>query len=161
MILISLLNRYDLSIFPILLEFKDDVKKHILIHDSSKIETKKVKEILKVQDKFKETYNLNYKSYSLKINEDSFDDIVHCYEQILKLSNNNYEQLYFINCLNSLPSCSVILSSKLLQKNGNLISYENFENGYRIISNKCMKINSTTNKEDISEFLSKSCEFLS
>ena len=88
MILISLLNRYDLSIFPILLEFKDDVKKHILIHDSSKIETKKVKEILKVQDKFKETYNLNYKSYSLKINEDSFDDIVHCYEQILKLSSH-------------------------------------------------------------------------
>ena len=83
------------------------------------------------------------------------------FEQILKLSNNNYEQLYFINCINSLPSCSVILSSKLLQKNGNLISYENFENGYRIISNKCMKINTTTNQEDISDFLSKTCEFLS
>ena len=79
----------------------------------------------------------------------------------IKLSNNNYEQLYFINCLNFLPSCSVILSSKYLQKNGNLISYENFENGYRIISNKCMKINTTTNQEDISEFLSKTCEVLS
>lgn len=161
MILISLLNKYDFSIFPILLEFKEEIKKHILIHNSSKIELKRVKEILKVQDKFKEAYNLNYKSYSLKINEDSFDDIIHCYEQILKLSNNNYEQLYFINCLNSLPSYSVILSSKLLQKNGNLISYEKFENGYRIISNQHMKINTTNNQEDISDFLSKTCEVLS
>lgn len=161
MTLISLLGKYDSSIFPILFEFKNQISKHIIIHDDSRYETKKVQKILLSQEKFKEFLSLNFQIHTIKIDEDSYDDIIDCYEQILKLSNNNYEQLYFINCLNSLPSCSVILSSKLLQKNGNLISYENFENGYRIISNKCMKINTTTNQEDISDFLSKTCEFLS
>ncbi len=43
MILISLLGIHDSSIYPILVEFKDKIKKHIIIHDDSKYETTMMK----------------------------------------------------------------------------------------------------------------------
>ena len=43
MILISLLGIHDSSIYPILVEFKDKIKKHIIIHDDSKYETNMIK----------------------------------------------------------------------------------------------------------------------
>ena len=53
MILISLLGKYDSSIFPILFEFKAQIKIHIIIHDDSRYETKKVKKKIDSQEKFK------------------------------------------------------------------------------------------------------------
>lgn len=51
MTLISLLGKYDSSIFPILFEFKNQISKHIIIHDDSRYETKKVQKILLSQEK--------------------------------------------------------------------------------------------------------------
>ena len=41
MILISLLGKYDSSIFPYSFEFKNQISKHIIIHDDSRYENKK------------------------------------------------------------------------------------------------------------------------
>ena len=39
-------------------EFKDKIKKHIIIHDDSKYETTMIKKVMNSQEKFKEFYNL-------------------------------------------------------------------------------------------------------
>ena len=61
MILISLLGIHDSSIYPILVEFKDKIKKHIIIHDDSKYETTMIKKVMNSQEKFKEFYKASKK----------------------------------------------------------------------------------------------------
>lgn len=161
MILISLLGKYDSSIFPILFEFKKQIKKHIIIHDDSGFETSKVKKILDSQEKFKEFFSLGYESYSIKIDEDSYDDIVKCYENILILSNNNYKNIYF-NGTGGLVSSTIILSTKLLDNGSYFIAYDIFDNGYNIVSKNSMQKKTITQNKDIyTHFLLKGYGLLS
>ena len=76
MILISLLGIHDSSIYPILVEFKDKIKKHIIIHDDSKYETTMMKKVLNSQEKFKEFYNLDFNRISADIPEYKFSFII-------------------------------------------------------------------------------------
>ena len=161
MILISLLGKYDSSIFPILFEFKAQIKTHIIIHDDSKYETKKVEKIMISQEKFKDFFSLNYKSLLIKIDEDSYVDIIKCHEKILDLSNNNFENIYF-NGTGGLVSSTIILSNKLLEKGAFFIAYDIFDNGYNIVSKNSMeKRNIKENKDIYTHFLLKGYDLLS
>lgn len=161
MILISLLGKYDSSIFPILFEFKSQIKTHIVIHDDSRYETKKVKKIMNSQEKFKEFLNLDYKTYSIKIDEDSYVDIISCYEQISKLTNNNFTNIYF-NGTGGLASSTIILSNKLLEKGSYFIAYDIFDNGYNIVSKNSMEKKKIKENKDIyTHFLLKGYDLLS
>lgn len=161
MTLISLLGKYDSSIFPILFEFKTKIKKHIIIHDDSRFETKKVNKFLESQEKFKDFFSLEYESYSIKIDEDSYIDIIKCYEQIVKLTNNNFKNIYF-NGTGGLVSSTIILSNKLLDNGSFFIAYDIFDNGYNIVSKNSMEKKSITHNKDIySHFLLKGYELLS
>lgn len=161
MILISLLGKYDSSIFPILFEFKTQIKTHIIIHDDSRYETKKVKKIIDSQEKFKDFFSLDYKSYSIKIDEDSYVDIINCYEQICKLTNNDFSNIYF-NGTGGLASSTIILSNKLLDKGSYFIAYDIFDNGYNIVSKDSMEKRKIKENKDIyTHFLLKGYELLS
>lgn len=161
MILISLLGKYDSSIFPILFEFKAQIKIHIIIHDDSRYETKKVKKIIDSQEKFKDFFSLDYKSYSIKIDEDSYVDIINCYEQICKLTNNDFSNIYF-NGTGGLASSTIILSNKLLDKGSYFIAYDIFDNGYNIVSKDSMEKRKIKENKDIyTHFLLKGYELLS
>ena len=158
MILISLLGKYDSAIFPILFEFKNQISKHIIIHDDSRYETKKVQKILLSQEKFKEFLSLNFQIHTIKIDEDSYDDIIDCYEQILKLSNHKYENIYF-NGTGGLASSTIILSNKLLENGSYFIAYDIFDNGYNLVSKNSMKKKIIKENKDIyTHFLLKGYE---
>lgn len=161
MILISLLGIHDSSIYPILVEFKDKIKKHIIIHDDSKYETNMIKKVLASQEKFKEFYNLDFKTYSIKIDEDSYDSIISCYEEIVKISNNDFLNVYF-NATDGLVSSTIILSDKLLDKGANFIAYDIFDNGYNIVTkNSMQKKQISQNKDILTHFILKGYELLS
>lgn len=161
MILISLLGKYDSSIFPILFEFKSQIKAHIIIHDDSRYETKKVKQIMDSQEKFKDFLNLEYKTYSIKIDEDSYIDIISCYEQICKLTNNDFTNIYF-NGTGGLVSSTIILSNKLLEKGSYFIAYDIFDNGYNIVSKNSMEKRKIRENKDIyTHLLLKGYELIS
>lgn len=161
MILISLLGKFDSAIFPIFFEFKNDITKHIIIHDDSRYETTKTQKIIEAQEKFKEFYSLNYEVFSIKIDEDSYLDILSCYEKIVELSNNKVEEVYF-NGTGGLVSSTIILSNKLLDKGANFIAYDIFDNGYNIVSKDSMQKKKITQNKDInSHFLLKGYETLS
>ncbi|TLT02789.1 Card1-like endonuclease domain-containing protein [Aliarcobacter cibarius] len=161
MILISLLGIHDSSIYPILVEFKDKIKKHIIIHDDSKYETNMIKKVLASQEKFKEFYNLDFKTYSIKIDEDSYDSIISCYEEIVKISNNDFLNIYF-NATDGLVSSTIILSDKLLDKGANFIAYDIFDNGYNIVTkNSMQKKQISQNKDILTHFILKGYELLS
>ncbi|MCT7650052.1 DUF1887 family CARF protein [Aliarcobacter butzleri] len=161
MTLISLLGTHDSSIFPILFEFKDKISKHIIIHDDSKYETNMIKRVLSSQEKFKDFYSLDFKAYSIKIDEDSYDSILHCYEEILKLSNSDYKNIYF-NATDGLVSSTIIISDKLLDKGASFIAYDIYDNGYNIVTkNSMQKKKITQNKDIYTHFILKGYELLS
>lgn len=161
MILISLLGVYDSSIFPILFEYKDKVKKHIFIHDDSKYETNRIKKVLEAQEKFKEFYSLNYDCYSIKIDEDSYASINSCFEEIVKLSKSDFKSIYF-NATDGLVSSTIILSDKLLDKGASFIAYDIFDNGYNIVTKNSLEKRKITQNKDIqTHFILKGHEILS
>lgn len=132
MILISLLGKFDSSIFPILFEFKEEISHHIIIHDDSKYETLKTANFLQTQEEFKTFYNLNYIIDSIKINEDSYESLLFAFNKIQKISKNQFDNIYF-NGTGGLASSSVILSQKILENNGKFIAYDIFDNGFNIV----------------------------
>lgn len=161
MILISLLGKFDSSIFPIFFEHRNIINKHIIIHDDSKYETAKTNRLLEAQKNFKQFYSLDYEIISIKIDEDSYLDILSCYEKIIKLSDNKFENIYF-NGTGGLVSSTIILSNKLLDKGAFFIAYDIFDNGYNIVSKNSMeKRNIKENKDIYTHFLLKGYDLLS
>ena len=161
MILISLLGIHDSSIYPILVEFKDKIKKHIIIHDDSKYETTMMKKVLNSQEEFKEFYNLDFKTHAIKIDEDSYDSIISCFEEIVKISNKDFKNIYF-NATDGLVSSTIILSDRLLDKGANFIAYDIFDNGYNIVTkNSMQKKQISQNKDILTHFILKGYELLS
>ncbi|MCT7549927.1 DUF1887 family CARF protein [Aliarcobacter butzleri] len=161
MILISLLGIHDSSIYPILVEFKDKIKKHIIIHDDSKYETTMMKKVMNSQEEFKEFYNLDFKTHAIKIDEDSYDSIISCFEEIVKISNKDFKNIYF-NATDGLVSSTIILSDRLLDKGANFIAYDIFDNGYNIVTkNSMQKKQISQNKDILTHFILKGYNLLS
>lgn len=161
MTLISLLGTHDSSIYPILFEFKDKISKHIIIHDDSKYETNMIKKVLASQEKFKDFYSLDFQTHCIKIDEDSYDSILHCYEDIVRLSNSDFTNIYF-NATDGLVSSTIILSNKLLDKGASFIAYDIYDNGYNIVTKDSMQNKKIIQSKDIyTHFMLKGYEILS
>lgn len=148
MILISLLGVHDSSIFPILFEFKDKIKKHIIIHDDSKYEKTIIKKVINSEEEFKNFYSLNYQTFSIQIDEDSYDSIISCYKKIEIYSNNDFKNIYF-NATDGLVSSSIILSDKLLDNGASVIAYDIFDNGFNLVTKNSMEKRKITQNIDI------------
>ena len=150
MILVSMIGDFDSSTMPVFFHYKDSLTKHIIINDDATSDIKRVKKILKGQEEFKRAYNLDYEIINLKIDEDSFDDIVDCYNKIMKLSPNPKE-LYF-NGTDGLSSPVLILANRILKIGGSFISYDKHDNEYHLLTKGSMtkhKLNSLKIKDHI------------
>ncbi|OCL85431.1 Card1-like endonuclease domain-containing protein [Arcobacter porcinus] len=161
MVLVSLLGIHDSSIYPILMEYKDKISKHIIIHDDSRYETNMLLKVLEAQNKFKEFYSIDYQINTIKIDEDCYDSIIKCYEKIVSLANNDFENIYF-NATDGLVSSTIILSDKLLNKGAKFFAYDIFDNGYNIVTkNSLEKKHIKNNKDILTHFILKGYEMLS
>jgi len=161
MTLISLLGIHDSSIFPILFEFKDKIQTHIIIHDDSKYEKTVIKKVLNSEEKFKNFYSLDYQTFSIEIDEDSYESIISCYKKIETYSNNDFKNIYF-NATDGLVSSSIILSDKLLDKKANVIAYDIFDNGFNIVTKNSMERKKITQNKDIkTHFMLKGYDIVS
>ncbi len=130
MILVSILGDFHSSIFPIFYEFKDSIKKHIIVYDDGYSELSKNKRIFKSLEKFKKKYNLKVKNKIYKIDENSLDSIV----KLVNYIRSNCVRLedVYINTTDGLSNISVVLGSKLLDLGVKLISYDMYENIYNL-----------------------------
>ncbi len=140
MVLVSMIGDFDSSTLPVFFYYKDRLSKHIIINDDATSDIKRVEKILKGQKDFKNRYNLNYEIINLKIDEDSFDDIVNCYDKITGLSPNP-KDLYF-NGTDGLSSTVLILANRILKFGGTFISYDKNDNEYHLLT----KTNMVKNK---------------
>lgn len=148
MILISLLGKYDSSIFPILYEYKDELTHHIIIHDDSKYETNKTNNFLDTQEEFKDFYSLDFVVDSIKVDEDSYESLNKAFEYIKNIANNSFDNIYF-NGTGGLASTTVVLSQKILNLNGNFIAYDIFDNGFNIVTKDKLEKKQIKKNQDI------------
>lgn len=141
MILISILGDFHSSIIPIFFEMKDKIKKHIIIHDDSKYDTKNVKKIINGEKEISKMFNLDFEIITLKIDEDNYEQIINCYTKIIKYSQRDYSSIY-LNGTDGLSSSIVILANRLINLGANFISYDRYENQCNLITKDEMKKNS-------------------
>ena len=138
MVLVSILGDFDSSIVPVFFEMKDKLSKHIIIYDDAKYDGENLKRVLKGQEKISSLYNLEFEIITLKIDEDSYDDVIGCYNAIIKHSKREYEKIY-LNGTDGLVSSVVIIANRLINLGANFIAYDRFDNQCNIITKESMQ----------------------
>jgi hypothetical protein len=145
MTLITILSNNNIfELIPIIYEFKNRVKKHILIAD--KIDSSKVLELEKAINKLNKKYNLVKEIETVIIDEDDKQDIK-------KLQQNLPNSDLYINATKADNTLLVVLSVYVLNKNGYVISYDKFENTYNLISTTALTNHKIENNLNIDNFL--------
>lgn len=112
MTLVTVINKNLNTLIPIIYEFKEDVKKHILIYDEARLEKelasklkKGIKQLLKVKIEL------------LKIDEDSKSDMLKIKEKLDK------EEMIYLNATDGDISLVVVISSYILNRNGFVVAW--------------------------------------
>jgi hypothetical protein len=160
MVLVSILGDFHSSILPVLYEYKDKIKTHILIYDDYKPDVKNAQDIIVGIEKFKEKYNLDFTHANYKIDEDSKNSIENL-ENIFQQHCNTYEELY-INSTDGHASINTLLSVKLIPKGINIITYDKYDNEINIINKDEFKTLSFSNSVPVKDhFLLRNiyCEY--
>ena len=156
MTLISILGDFHSSVLPIFFEFKDKIKKHIIIYDDSRYDQEQLKRLLSGQNQFLTYFeddgkNLNFELISIKIDEDDYENILKTYASIIQ-STKNPRDIY-LNATDGLSSVSIVLSNNLLQDGANVLSYDRYANTYNIHTSEGMNKFKITNNIDIKNHL--------
>jgi len=152
--LITLINNHNLlELIPIIYEFKDKVKQHIIIADElDKIKAKKLKEsIIKLNKNYENIIPIQV----IVLDEDNKQDIINA-------QNNIPKKDLFLNGTNADNTLLVVFSGYMLNNNGSVISYDKFENNYNIITLNNLtnhKINHNLNLKDFFILANYKAEF--
>jgi len=143
MTLVTLISNEKSANIPLIYEFKNRIKKHILIYDIGEKEI--AKDIREGLINLKKKYNLKYKIKMVAIDEDKKKFFKKTYE-ILKKEKNKL----FLNLPQTDSALTIIVSSFVLKLKGVVFSYDKFENNYNVISKdfKTNKIKNNLNLED-------------
>jgi hypothetical protein len=136
MVLVSILGDFHSSILPMFFEFKDQIKKHILVYDDYKHDVKEAKTIIRGLKKFNEKYNLNIKTITHCIDEDSLDALFNL--KIVIENNTKKKDEVYINTTDGLSNINSFLSKELISKGYKFISYDRFDNTANIITDTKM-----------------------
>jgi len=141
MILVTILGDCHSSFLPINFEFKTKITKHVFVHDDSKYDLKYIKKVLNGQRDFLDEYsifsNVEYEIVTLKVDEDSYESIIKCYDEITTLAKNQND--IYLNATDGLNSISIVLVSKFLKQGANIIVYDRYSNTYNLHTKNSMK----------------------
>ena len=137
MILVSIIGDFYSSVLPIFYEYKDKLTKHIIIYDDFKNDFISAKKVINGTTSFIKQKELAIETFSIKIDEDSFDAITKVIE-ILKSYTENYEDFY-INITDGLANIGVLLSNEFLPRGSKVLTYDRYDNEYNLLTKDTMQ----------------------
>ncbi|MDF1878145.1 DUF1887 family protein [Sulfurimonas sp. SAG-AH-194-C20] len=137
MILVSIVGDFYSSILPIFYEYKDKITKHIIIYDDFKNDLISAKKIINGTTAFIKKYDLEIKTFSIKLDEDSLKAI-HQVIDILKTYTDDYGDLH-INVSDGLANIGILFSNEFLAQNTKILTYDRYDNEYNILTKESMK----------------------
>lgn len=142
MTLVTIINKDLNTLIPIIHEFKEDVKKHILIYDEARLEKELagrlkngIKQLSKVKTEF------------LKIDEDKKSDMLKIKEKLDK------EEIIYLNATDGDLSLVVIISSYILNRSGFILAYDKHDNTYNKINKSGFDNYSIKNSLSLDDYL--------
>lgn len=146
MTLITIVNKKLHNLIPIIFEFKDKIKKHILIYDvdDENIAKRLQNGILKLNERYKITQDV----FLIKIDEDDKSDML----KIQNLLENEKNSLY-LNAANSDITLAVIISGFVLYNGGKVIAYDLKDNSYNLITKRGFTNHTINNSMKLDDFL--------
>jgi len=142
MTLVTIINKDLNTLIPIIYEFKEDVKKHILIYDEAKLEkelARKLKNGIKQLSKVKIEL--------LKIDEDNKPDMFKIKEKLDK------EDKIYLNATDGDMSLVVIISGYILNNGGFVLSYDKEDNTYNKIDKSSFENYTIKNSLNLDNYL--------
>jgi hypothetical protein len=146
MTLVTIISKNLAHLIPIIFEFKDKIKQHILIYDiDEKNNFKQLKEGITNLNK---KYNLNSKIFGLQIDEDSNNDFKQTFAKIKQI---DFQDIY-LNTTDADTTMVVLFSSFILKQKGKIISYDTFDNSYNLIAQKQFENQTIQNNMKIDDF---------
>ncbi|MBU1994368.1 DUF1887 family protein [bacterium] len=157
MILVSILGDFHSSFLPLFFEFKHKIQKHILLHDDSEYDQKRLAKIMKGQEFFLRNFEddnantLNYEIVSLKIKEDNYESILQGADAIIAHTNNPTE--IYLNSTDGLTSISLILANILVEIGSKIVVYDRHANTYNIHTKEGMTKHKIQNSMDVKNHL--------
>lgn len=137
MILVSILGDFQSSVLPVFYQFRHKIKKHIIIHDDFKCDTKEAENIIKGIKRFCDKHTLDIHNIIYKIDEDSKNDISKL-GNFIKQHTTDINQLY-INTTDGLSSINTLLTLHFIPLGANILSYDRYDNECNIISKDDMQ----------------------
>jgi hypothetical protein len=152
MTLISIIGDFHSSILPISYNFKEQIRKHIIVYDDAKCDMTNAQRIIAGQRAFiSHCAVCDYEVLEYKIEEDSYESIVACLEFAITEAKG-IENLY-LNSTDGLSSVAIVLASKLLHAGANVLAYDRFANTYNLHTCDGIKKEAITESMDISTHL--------
>jgi hypothetical protein len=155
MVLVSIIGDFQSSILPITYEFREEMRKHIIVYDDSKADRQEAERIIRGQRAFMEraakSPKEHYEIETICIDEDSYSSILGALEKI-KQHAESYSDIY-LNTTDGLSSIAIVLSSSLLEIGAKIISYDRYANTYNLHTAQGMQKHPIRHNMDIRSHL--------
>lgn len=149
MVLISLLGD-DLSVLgPIINEYKDQIRHHILLHDDAPDDVRRARQFEKGLERFIHSNRLKWDNKSIMLDEDSKNDIVRIYHTL----RAQYDGVFCLHSTEGFASTALIFSNLVLSDGGKVITYDVHDNEQTIIEGTTLTKARLTSKLSVDDYL--------
>jgi len=136
---------------PVIFEFKDKIKHHIIICDDAMHELSKANQLQKGFDNLVEKYNLSCQSHLLRVDEDSKTDIMRIFMQIKSIEPEASN--ICLNATEGYAATTLLLSNFVLGELGKVISYDLIDNEYNMIQAQGFETKKIENSMCLDDYL--------
>ncbi len=149
MTFITLLGNDITALTTMFAEFKDKIKKHIVVFDDAPSERFRLKQFQDGILKYSKSKGLNIEFFAIKIDEDSKEDMSKVIARVKELSGDEI----LLHTTQAYAATSLILSNLVLQVGAKVLSYDNREDEYHIYDGATLKAYKPNLKLNIDEYM--------
>lgn len=149
MILISLLGD-DLSILsPVIHEYKDQIKHHILIHDDAPEDKRRALQFTKGLNRYIHSNSLKWANEVIMLDEDNKQDIVSVYNTL----KTKFDGTIHLHSTDGFASTALIFSNLVLSDGGKIITYDPNENEMNLLFQTSITKHKLQSRLDIKNYI--------
>jgi len=149
MTLITIISRHLSHLTPIIFEFKNRVKNHIIITDESKEDKERAEELYNGIKKLNKKYNLKSKIKVFVIDEDDKSDFNNIFYKLKKMIKSKI----YLNVSEADTTLTIMMSAFTFKNKGKVISYDKNDNTYNLIYKNHFQNHIIQNSMKIEDYL--------
>jgi len=146
--LLTIVHSRRTDYLPIIYEFSNKIKRHILFYDHGVVDREYATELKNSIERFNKKYNLSTEIKMIEIDEDSKKDM----QQIAEVFKGKSEEIY-LNGLGADVALFTVLSSIILSNDGKVIAYDSEDNSYNLITKNGFSNKNLESSMSIEDFL--------